>query len=134
MHGTSIGLDARSTDDLIERLKRGLPASAFEQLREQLDVASDALARLTGVSTRTLARRKQDDEPLAPATSERLLRIARLYEIATDVLMSEAEARRWLKAPNAALGGQSPLDYADTEPGAREVEDLLGRLAHGVFV
>jgi putative toxin-antitoxin system antitoxin component (TIGR02293 family) len=134
MHGTSLGLDARSTDDLIDRLKHGLPPSAFERLREQLDLASDALARLTGVSTRTLARRKKQDAPLAPDTSERLLRIARLYEIATDVLMGEAEARRWLKAPNAALGGQSPLDYADTEPGAREVEDLLGRLAHGVFV
>lgn len=134
MHGTSIGLDARSTDDLIERLKHGLPPSAFEQLREQLDLAAEAMARLAGVSTRTLARRKKHDEPLAPDTSERLLRFARLYEIAADVLMSEAEARRWLKAPNAALGGQSPLDYADTEPGAREVEDLLGRLAHGVFV
>ncbi|MEP0545812.1 MAG: antitoxin Xre/MbcA/ParS toxin-binding domain-containing protein [Rhodothermales bacterium] len=134
MHGTSIGLEARSTDDLIERLKRGLPPSAFERLREHLDLASDALAHLTGVSTRTLARRKKQDAPLAPDTSERLLRIARLYEIATDVLMGEAEARRWLKAPNTALGGQSPLDYADTEPGAREVEDLLGRLAHGVFV
>lgn len=134
MHGTSIGLDARSTDDLIDRLKRGLPPSAFEQLREQLDLASDSLARLTGMSTRTLARRKKQDEPLAPDTSERLLRIARLYEIATDVLMGESEARRWLKSPNTALGGQCPLDYADTEPGAREVEDLLGRLAHGVFV
>jgi uncharacterized protein (DUF2384 family) len=31
------------------------------------------------------------------------------------------------------LGGKTPLEYADTEPGAREVEDLLGRLEHGVF-
>jgi putative toxin-antitoxin system antitoxin component (TIGR02293 family) len=134
MHGTSIGLDAHSTDDLIERLKRGLPPSAFDQLREELGLAAEALAHLTGVSTRTLARRRKRDEPLAPDTSERILRFARLYEIAADVLGDEDEARRWLKTPNTALGGRSPLDYADTEPGAREVEDLLGRLEYGVFV
>jgi putative toxin-antitoxin system antitoxin component (TIGR02293 family) len=134
MHGTSIGLDVRSTDDLIDRLKHGLPPSAFDRLREELGLAAEALARLTGVSTRTLARRRKRHEPLAPDTSERLLRFARLYEIALDVLGDEDEARRWLKTPNVALGGRSPLDYADTEPGAREVEDLLGRLAHGVFV
>lgn len=134
MHGTSIGLDAHSTDDLIERLKRGLPTSAFDQLREELGLATEALAHLTGVSTRTLARRRKRHEPLAPDTSERVLRFARLYEIAADVLGDETEARRWLKTPNTALGGRSPLDYADTEPGAREVEDLLGRLEYGVFV
>lgn len=134
MHGHSIGLEIESTDDLIARLKRGLPPSAFDRLRDELGLAAESLAALTGVSTRTLARRKKRAQPLAPETSERLLRLARLYEIATDVLGDEAEARRWLKTPNLALAGQSPLDYADTEPGAREVEDLLGRLADGVFV
>jgi uncharacterized protein (DUF2384 family) len=32
-----------------------------------------------------------------------------------------------------ALGGRSPLDFAQTEPGAREVENVIGRLEHGVF-
>jgi putative toxin-antitoxin system antitoxin component (TIGR02293 family) len=134
MTGHSIGLDIESTDDLIVRLKRGLPTSAFDRLRDELGLAAEALAALTGVSTRTLARRKKRHEPLALDTSERLLRLARLYEIATDVLGDEESARRWLKSPNVALAGQTPLDYADTEPGAREVEDLLGRLADGVFV
>lgn len=134
MHGHSIGLDVRSTDDLIARLQAGLPPSAFDRLRAELGLAADALADLAGVSTRTLARRRKRAQPLAPDTSERLIRFARLYEIAADVLGGEDEARRWLKTPNAALGDRAPLDYAATEPGAREVEDLLGRLAHGVFV
>ncbi len=133
MTGRSIGLDVRSTDDLIARLKRGLPPSAFERLRSELDLAADALADLAGVSTRTLARRRERAQPLAPDTSERLIRLARLYELATDVFGGADEARAWLKAPNVALAGRTPLDYADTEPGAREVEDVLGRLAHGVF-
>jgi putative toxin-antitoxin system antitoxin component (TIGR02293 family) len=42
-------------------------------------------------------------------------------------------AREWFKAPNRALGNTTPFEYADTEPGAREVEDVLGRIEHGVF-
>ncbi len=134
MNGYAIGLDLRSTDDLIEHVKRGLPPSVFDLLRDELDLAAETLAGLAGVSTRTLARRKKRAQPLAPDTSERLIRFARLYEIAADTLGGEEEARHWLKSPNPALAGHTPLDYADTEPGAREVEDLLGRLAYGVFV
>ena len=42
-------------------------------------------------------------------------------------------ARRWLSAPQRALGGAVPLTLAKTEVGAREVERLVGRLEHGVF-
>jgi Protein of unknown function (DUF2384) len=43
-------------------------------------------------------------------------------------------AREWLKSPQFALGGEIPLEYADTEPGAQIVEDLLGRIEHGTPV
>lgn len=133
MNALAIGLDLHSTDDLIEQVKRGLPPSVFDQLRVELGLAAETLADLAGVSTRTLARRKKKDQLLAPDTSERLVRFARLYEIAADTLGGEDEARHWLKTPKAALGGHTPLDYADTELGAREVENVLGRLAYGVF-
>ena len=31
------------------------------------------------------------------------------------------------------MSGAVPLEYAETEVGAREVEHLLGRIEHGVF-
>ena len=37
-------------------------------------------------------------------------------------------ARSWLVAPAVAFHGECPLDYADTEIGAREVEALFGRI------
>ena len=134
MNGYAIGLDLRSTDDLIEHVKRGLPPNVFDLLRDELGLAAETLADLAGVSTRTLARRKKKAQLLASDTSERLVRFARLYEIASETLGGEEEAREWLKTAQVALGDRTPLDYADTEPGAREVEDLLGRLAYGVFV
>jgi len=48
--------------------------------------------------------------------------------------LEDAEiTRQWLKMPAKALGGKTPLEYADTEPGTQEVEDLLVRIEYGVF-
>ena len=42
-------------------------------------------------------------------------------------------AQRWLTTRHPALGDETPLRRASTETGGREVEDLIGRLRHGVF-
>ncbi|MDQ3459226.1 MAG: MbcA/ParS/Xre antitoxin family protein [Deinococcota bacterium] len=47
-----------------------------------------------------------------------------------DALESAAD---WLRSENLSLGGRTPLEYADTEIGAREVENLLGRIEYGVY-
>ena len=52
---------------------------------------------------------------------------------AVEVMESEENARKWLASPQAGLGGAVPLEYAETEVGAREVEDLLGRIEYGVY-
>ena len=41
--------------------------------------------------------------------------------------------RRWLASPQVGLGGAIPLEFAETEVGAREVENLLGRIEYGVY-
>jgi putative toxin-antitoxin system antitoxin component (TIGR02293 family) len=51
--------------------------------------------------------------------------------IASEYLGDAERARRWLKHPNRALGGLAPVAAIDTEPGARQVENLLGRIAYG---
>lgn len=114
---------------IVEKVRKGLPVHAFSRLREAMDLPAERLARLIHIPLRTLARRRvfKIDE------SERIVRLGRLFQRALEVLGSEEEARRWLGRSQKALGNIVPLDFADTEPGAREVEDLLGRLEHGVF-
>lgn len=114
---------------LVSYVRRGIPARSFARLCEVLNVPRERLARVVQVPLRTLARRTV----LKPDESERILRIGRLYERACEVLGSPEAARRWLDRPLRALGGVVPLEHADTEPGAREVEDVLGRIEHGVF-
>jgi putative toxin-antitoxin system antitoxin component (TIGR02293 family) len=53
--------------------------------------------------------------------------------MAASVMESLDDGRRWLNSPQVGLGGAIPLEYAETEVGAREVEHLLGRIEYGVY-
>ena len=101
-------------------------------LRASLDLPMDRLAPMLGISKATLHRRKAAGR-LDPAESDRVLRFARLMGKAIEVLETEQNARSWLTSPQYGLGGAIPLEYAETEVGAREVEDLLGRISYGVY-
>lgn len=117
---------------LVERIRDGLPFSEFRALLELLSIPEEELGRLLGISPATLNRRKKARQ-LGTPESERIVRFARLFGIAMEVLGTEDAAREWLKTANPGSAGESPLSYADTEFGAREVENLLGRLDHGIF-
>jgi len=56
-----------------------------------------------------------------------------LLKKAEDVFGDGKSAREWLTHKQAGLGKVVPLDFARTEIGAREVENLLGRLEYGVY-
>ena len=122
---------ACETGDVLRALKAGLPTSRLDALREELEVGQGEITELLGIATSTLARRRQRGT-LERGESERVYRLAHLYARAAQVFGSRERARAWLKKPQYALGGMAPLSYADTEPGAREVEHLLGRIEHGI--
>jgi putative toxin-antitoxin system antitoxin component (TIGR02293 family) len=130
--GSSLGLAIKRRTTIIQILRKGLPVSSFEHLRQEIDVTLTELASVTSIAMRTLARRKKEGRFQLPE-SERVFRIGALFDKATEVLGDAHTARQWFKNPKKALEGKSPLEYADTEIGAREVEDLLGRLEYGVF-
>ena len=123
---------ADSPAGVIARIRRGMPMEEFQALAAWLDVPDESLAVLLGISRATLHRRRKNGHLESPE-SERIVRFARLLGRATEVFEEEEAAREWLKSPAVAFGGESPLSFADTEVGAREVEALLGRLEHGVF-
>lgn len=124
--------NAPTAPRLIEAVRAGLPASELFELKAALDVPNEALAPMAGMSKATLGRRRPDQR-LSPEEGDRVVRFARLLGLAVDVMGDLEHARRWMKSPQVGLGGSTPLDYALTEIGAREVEDLLGRIEHGVY-
>jgi putative toxin-antitoxin system antitoxin component (TIGR02293 family) len=125
-------MDSLDTPRLLDRVEAGLPFSTFAAFVRTSGLPTAVAADLVGLTARTLARRKLQKR-LRPDESDRLVRAARLYADATELFEGdESEARRWLNTPQPALGGMSPIRYATTEIGAREVAALIGRLEHGI--
>ncbi|MEJ2283194.1 MAG: DUF2384 domain-containing protein [Desulfobacterales bacterium] len=131
MQVPSIGIRSKNIDDLILKVKKGLPVSAFEKLRKKLGVSDNFLSQIVNIPRRTLTRRKQQGR-LNADESEKVLRIARLYDRALEVFEDQQAAENWLKEPARGLGEAIPLKYARTELGAQEVERLLTRIEYGV--
>ena len=131
--GVSLGLSASNASELIQQVERGFSFKTLHTLESRSGLPSAALAGMVGIPERTLARRKSSGK-FTPEESERLLRLGTVFEIAVELFEGDnAAALRWLTAPRKALEGKTPLAYARTELGAREVENLIGRLEHGVF-
>ena len=124
--------DRFSSLELIETIKVGLPVQELDELRHLLDLTMDRLIPILGLSKATFHRRKIAGK-LDEAESDRLVRFARLLGTAVEVMESLENARRWLSSPQIGLGGAIPLEFAGTEVGAREVEDLLGRIDYSVY-
>jgi putative toxin-antitoxin system antitoxin component (TIGR02293 family) len=118
--------------ELIRRIQKGLPFSELEALRKRLDLPLEQLALKLSISRATLHRRKNTGR-LSPDESDKVMRFSRLLHHAATVFGNLERGRTWLKFPQYGLGGAVPLDYAETEIGAREVDNLLGQIDYGVY-
>ena len=133
MLGGTRALRAKPTTPrhLRERVREGLPYASLDAVARRLQLDDEEIATLVGLPPRTLARRKAARR-LRAEESDRLYRVSRIAALAEETLGSADKAARWLRAPNRALGHEAPLGCLDTDPGVRQVEDVLLRIAHGV--
>jgi putative toxin-antitoxin system antitoxin component (TIGR02293 family) len=116
---------------MVGRVRDGLDFAEFQGFREMIGVTEERLGALLGMSRATLHRRKKSGH-LDRSESDRLVRYARIFNGAAAFFQSPEAAAKWLASPALAFDGETPLDYADTEIGAREVEALLWRIENGI--
>jgi putative toxin-antitoxin system antitoxin component (TIGR02293 family) len=128
-----LGKAIKKPDDLAQLVRKGLPAGSVTALAEKLHVGNRVLSRKLGIPQRTLTRRLSQRSLLTSAESDRTVRMARVYASAVEMIGDQQKAIEWLGTPNRALGGERPLDQLDTDMGTRMVEDILGRIAYGVY-
>jgi putative toxin-antitoxin system antitoxin component (TIGR02293 family) len=113
-------------------VERGLPVRTYDAVAEALQLTPVEEDRLLQVSLRTRARWKKRAR-LDAATSDRLVRLARILALAVLVLESRENAVAWLREPSGVLGGRSPLAAIATDPGAEKVSNMLYQMEHGVY-
>ena len=126
----ALGRSLSSEQDVREAIREGFPPAVVQELMSISGLTLKELAGALDLSTRSLQRRRRSGR-LARYESDRLYRLARILALADEFLGDHERAIRWLKRPNRALGGIAPVSALDTELGARQVENILGRIAYG---
>jgi putative toxin-antitoxin system antitoxin component (TIGR02293 family) len=73
---------------------------------------------------------------LSPSTvreGQALEPLVRVIARAVEVLGASDKALRWLNTPVRSLGDQAPVSLLNSPEGITRVEDVLGRIEHGVW-
>jgi putative toxin-antitoxin system antitoxin component (TIGR02293 family) len=107
------------------RIRQGLPIALVVRLQELLGLTDEQTARLIGRSRSTYSRHRKQETELGVSEAERAVRYARLLALAAETFDRLDDAAAWMQEPNRALDGETPLEVAETDPGAILVRDLL---------
>lgn len=83
------------------------------------------------IPARTWRHRQIKKEPLTVEESDRAVRLARLQASAEDVFGDAEKANSWLREHLNVLGDKTPLEVAQTESGARLIEQVLAKIDWG---
>ncbi|HEY5550712.1 MAG TPA: antitoxin Xre/MbcA/ParS toxin-binding domain-containing protein [Opitutaceae bacterium] len=126
--------DIQDNIAMARRVEEGLPVVDVVHFGKQAGFTNEELARLIQVPPRTYARRVASKARLKVHESERAARLMRVFDRAKQLFVTDENTQGWFHASIPALGGKTPLEYAQTEPGAREVENVIGRIEHGIVM
>ena len=113
-------------------IRKGFSFYMARRLQRLMDLSDKDFAWMLGISIGVFRRFKIKKGRLSRTASDRLYRLAVLFAFSVDILESEESARKWFTSRPIPLGRRTPLEFAETEPGAREVEALLGRIRYGI--
>lgn len=132
--GTYRDLLAGTTNGVTIRMKvvqGGVSGRMLRAVRERLGLTIAEVARVLGAGERTVIRKEQQQAPLSATEADRAYRLARVADLATELIGDEGKAKSWLRTPSTYLGGEAPVGMLDTEVGTELVVESLYAIAYG---
>jgi putative toxin-antitoxin system antitoxin component (TIGR02293 family) len=127
---TALGRPVHTIEDMKAAIREGFPQAVVQALIEASGRTLKEVASSIDLSVHSLRRPKHEGR-LAKYESDRLYRLARMLTLAEHFIGNRKKAIAWLRRPNLVLGSLPPLRFLDTEPGALQVEQVLGRIGYG---
>lgn len=123
-------VQVRTWLDLERLVRAGLPKRALQHVARHAAEPDTPINELVYrvVPAATFKRRTR----LSAEESQRTERLARVIALAEAIWEDPAAVRAFLNRPHPLLGGETALDVAHTELGARRVEQLLYDVEHGL--
>lgn len=117
--------------EAIAFIRSGVPATMLKSASGYFGLSESAIYKIMRVPPTTAHRLQKAGGRFDPAATERIYRMIDVTRMAKDVFEDQNVAREWLKRPSHSLGGATPLEMLDTEPGAISVRQVLNAIATG---
>ncbi|MGH8209406.1 MAG: type II RES/Xre toxin-antitoxin system antitoxin [Steroidobacteraceae bacterium] len=127
---STLGMDVASAADLARVVMIRIPLKALTHVLRTGSFSKNEIQHFV-IPARTHRHRQQSREPLTVEESDRLVRLTRIQALAEDVFGESTKANFWLREPLGELNGKPPLELAQTEAGARVVEQILAKIDWG---
>lgn len=116
-----------------KQVEHGVPLTALEKFAAYSGIDLKAILEVV-IPLRTLKHRRQRNEPLNLEESDRLGRVARMFELAVRVFGDRDDGREWLLESKDRFDGKPALAMLRSTAGERAVEEFLIQIDEGMFV
>lgn len=117
--------------DFVELSRKGISVKVLKKIQVFTALSNKELTQILPISERQLLR-YSSEHILRKNISSHLIQIVKLFEKGYD-LFGKEKFQRWIRSSIIVLNDKSPLVFMDTPIGINMIEDILGRIEHGVF-
>ncbi len=128
-----LSIQIANKDRMHTLIKHGMPIRIADNLKSLLSLGDSGLAKILGITSKTLQRKRKARITLTPVESDRLYRVQAIFALAIKVLATPQDAKEWLSTPQIDIGDRVPLELLTTSAGASLVEEVLNRMEYGIL-
>ncbi|TDB66068.1 antitoxin Xre/MbcA/ParS toxin-binding domain-containing protein [Arundinibacter roseus] len=117
---------------VVSQARQGVSRTLADEVAALVGLTDKEMAYILSMTPRNLHYIKEDQR-FGTTASERLLLLKNVLLHALDTFNQKpAVVLQWLRNPIRELNDQSPIQLMDTVTGFGLVDDVLGRLDHGI--
>lgn len=121
-----------NTLDFIPLATAGINPIIIDNFRQYFKINLALTAQMLNISEPTLYRWTKNSKKLDRNSSIQLLEITHLFIKGIKIFNTQVDFFKWLDLPNVTLGGLKPLELIEMPGGISKIENLLGRIEHGI--
>jgi len=117
--------------DLVLLSRKGVSMKILKKIQTFTSLSNKDISQILPVSERQLVRYAAD-HILRKDISSHLIQLVELFDKGHDVFGKE-KFQNWIRSKIIVLEDKRPIDFMDTPIGINLLEDILGRIEHGVY-
>ena len=117
--------------DLIEIARSGIPTKYIKSIQDYTTLTDKELVAILPISQRQLIR-YASDHVLNKGITSHLIQLIELFQKGYKLFGAE-KFNLWIRTPNKVLTNYPPIEIMDTSIGIEMIEDIIGRIEHGVY-